>query len=245
MTIASLDSDSDSSTNGTDPSGGGSSSSDPKNGLSKGAIAGIVVGSVLAVLAIAAAITYFILRKRRKWINKGFNVAKVEPVEPDEAILKGPVFNSASPSTAYGSNTTPESAAALMTAPTRSTAEHTRNNSAADGSTPAQSVVGDHLVHGELDGHDTLVRPNTELDGREIHPIAENPGVYELPGTEVAEDNNFRGTSRANPSPSAVGSSPSNAGNNTPPSPFTSTWDGERPESEMVSPTTPRHHSRF
>jgi hypothetical protein len=212
-----------------------------------------VVACVVVAILAAVALAFLILRKRRKWINKGFNVAKTDPTEPDMAVLKGPVFNSASPSTAHGSNATPESAAALMAAPSRSTAEYTRNGSAADGSTPARSVTtGDNVVAAggstvELDGRDTLIRPDAELDGREIHPIAENPGVYELPGTAVPEELGSEG--HGNPSPSAVGSSPSNDGrdaaDHSPPSPFTSTMDtswGDRPESEMVSPTTPRHH---
>jgi hypothetical protein len=165
------------------------------------------------------------------------------------SVLQGPVFNSES---GYGSHSTPDSQAPILHANSRSTAEYTRNGSTVAGSTPARSVTtGEHDPVGgstvELDGRDTLVRPNTELDGREIHPIAENPGVYELPGTEVADGGLTGEGQRVNPSPSAVGSSPSNDGrqSHSPPSPFTSTWDGDRPVSEMVSPTTPRHHSRF
>lgn len=173
--------------NSTDPSGG-AAASDPHSGLSKGAIAGIVVACVVVGLLAAAAIAFFILRKRRKWINKGFNVAKTEPAEPDMAVLHGPVFNSESN---YGPHSTPDSTAPILHAHSRSPAEYTRNGSTIAGSTPARSVTtGDNeQVSGstvELDGRDTHVRPNTELDGREIHPIAENPGVYELPGTEVA-----------------------------------------------------------
>lgn len=189
VTITSKDSPSDPGTSGggggsgNGNGGGGGSSPAGSSGshLSGGAIAGIVVGSVLAALLVIAGLTYCILRKRRKWLSAGFSRAAVTP-EPDETVLKGPVFNSRDQSSTVN-NSTPMSAAD-MSIPARSTAEYSRSGAGdtpgAPGSTGlSSSVDGGSTV--ELDGRH--IKPSTELDGREIR----NPGgVYELPGTGVA-----------------------------------------------------------
>jgi hypothetical protein len=240
VTITSKDAGSDPASSGNP---GSSSSSGSKKGLGGGAIAGIVVGVVAAIL-LAIGLAFYILRKRRKWLSQGFARTVVTP-EPDESVLKGPVFNSGTQSTATGTHSSPFSAADMVV-PARSTAEYSR--SGAD--TPARTVTNENSVAGgstvELDGRDTLVRPNTELDGTEIRPVAKNPGVYELPGTEVAGEH-----SREDSTPSRAGSSPSNdsrEGGNSPPGTYVSTlgttWERDerdRGNHELVSPTTPRH----
>lgn len=244
VTITSKDATSDPATSGS-PSAT-ADPQDPKKGLGGGAIAGIVVGVVAAIL-LAAALVFCLLRKRRKWMAQGFKKTRHTP-EPDESVLKGPVFNSGTTSTVTGPRSSPFSAAD-MSVPARSTAEYSR--SGAD--TPARTATNEGSPAGgstvELDGRDTLIRPNTELDGREIQPVAENPAVYELPGTEVAGD---RGIERDGTPSSRAGSSPSNdsrEGGNSPPSTYVSTlgttWERderghERGNSELVSPTTPR-----
>jgi hypothetical protein len=130
-----------------------------------------------------------------------------------------------------------------MSAPTRSTAEYSRSgatNSPARPATIDESVGGASTV--ELDGQDTLIRPDTELDGRELHP------VYELPGSTIAGGQTTE-AERPDRAPSTVGALSSERGSTSPPSPYVSTmgtnWGaGERPDSELVSPTTPARHSR-
>lgn len=183
---------------GADGNGNAGSSSGGK--LNGGAIAGIVVGSVLAALLIIGLITIFILRKRRKWLKAGFSAAAPEPKSSD-SVLHGPVFNSEeSRSTPGNAVLSPSPFAGLSAAGTRSTGtdEHT-TTSARDSMTRQDAATGglkniDGGSTPELDGHDTLVRPNTELDGHEIgsgsdrgrgQPPQRVPGVFELPGSEV------------------------------------------------------------
>lgn len=247
ITIPSADAASSGAGAGSGSSSGGSSSSSPSSsnkGLSGGAIAGIVVGTVAAVM-LAVGLAFCILRKRRKWLGQGFARTVATP-EPDESVLKGPVFNSGTQSSATAAHSSPFAAEA-MAVPARSTAEYSR--SGAD-STPG-TVTNENSIAGgstmELDGRDTVVRPNTELDGTEIRPVARNPGVYELPGTEVAGHEH----GRADSTPSAGGSSPSNdsrEGGNSPPDTYVSTlgttWERDEREGgdhDLVSPTTPRH----
>lgn len=253
VTILSKDSGSATSGGGDgngDGSGGGDSSSSKSSHLGSGAIAGIVVGSIAAVLLIIGIAVFVILRKRRKWMKKGYAVAAPR-AEPDESVLKGPVFNSNTHSTDHS---TPFSAADVS-AP-RSTAEYSRSNAdspaaplavaagAAGGSTP------------ELDGRETHVRPNAELDGTEvngsgepIHPVARNPGVYELPGSEVAGETER--PAEPNREISTVGALPSfgerGPVDGSPPSPYVSTLGtnsdiDEREHNDLISPTTPVQH---
>lgn len=102
----------------------------------------------------------------------------------------------------------------------------------------------------ELDGQDTQVRPDTEMDGAsqqiyQLHgdstaPPSEEPVYYELPGEAVAT---------ANGQHSTVGTLPSRSGRDDG-SPMVSTldsngWQDDRWEasSDLVSPTTPVQHS--
>lgn len=132
--------------------------------------------------------------------------------EVDESILKGPVHNSAPRSSVGG--------------------------------TPAKSV-GERLAeeHGlELDGHDTHVRPTTELDAIS-QQIARppTPVYYELAASDV-------GTAETD-GVSTVGTLPSREARDeehSPPSPYVSTlgtegWQGDIGDGSphMVSPTTP------
>ncbi|KAK0736673.1 hypothetical protein B0T21DRAFT_312140 [Apiosordaria backusii] len=250
---------------------GSSTSSSSSSGLSSGAIAGIVVGSVLGVALIAGGIALCFLRKRRKWIGTGFAVAAREP-EPDESVLKGPVFNSpsfrhASESTQNGSSSVPFSAADISGA--RSTPTMTDHSRSGSGPSPAVAMgvsPNDTGTSGgtvELDGHDTAVKPNTELDGKEVQKplpsVAENPpGIFELPGSKAGADSGSKAMEPPHHprAPSTVGSLPSaddgtDRRSGSPPSPLTSTvgpnWRPGRvsmAESEMVSPDTPvRKHS--
>ncbi|KAK3986840.1 aspartic peptidase domain-containing protein [Cladorrhinum sp. PSN332] len=250
VTITSKDSP-DSHLSPSDPSSGG---------LSSGAIAGIAVGSVAAAALLAAAVAFIILRKRRKWIGKGFAVAKQDPL-PDESVLKGPVFNSDSfrrGSTPAGSSSAPFSAADISASRTNdsgiSSTAHSRSGSGVSPRSGAAAVVVAPDTIGkaaELDGQDTLVKPNTELDGHEIQkplpPVAESPaGVFELPASPNAIQPGRQG--------GILGVQEAAGGEHSPPSPLTSTMEtgsssargfGRQRQSlassEMVSPDTPTH----
>lgn len=244
-----------------DPDGSGSDHPDGavprgKSGLSTGAIAGIVVGAVVAVALIAGAIALCILRKRRKWIGAGFASAAKGPGLTDESVLKGPVFNSPEFSTPsrYGSTSTPGGSSVPYSAAdisgarsTPSTGGHSRSSLGAVplGAAEASALAGASTV--ELDGRDTLVRPNTELDGKQVQkplaPVAEDPdGVFELPGTAAGADSGSKGVGATgrkpkaesdlvdhSRTPSATGSLPSadeseaEERRDSPPSPMTST----------------------
>ncbi|KAK4216425.1 aspartic peptidase domain-containing protein [Rhypophila decipiens] len=189
VTITSKDSGSN---GGSGPSSSGS--------LSGGTIAGIVVGAVLGALLIIGLIAIFILRKRRKWLKKGFTAAGPQ-TKPDVAVLSGPVFNSRaeSRSTPGDAVFSPSPFGGVSAAGTRSTGTDGHTSSATAGSTPQPiSAVGpiggvgavkniDGGSTPELDGQDTLVRPDTELDGQEVGSTTAgaHPGVFELPGSEV------------------------------------------------------------
>lgn len=234
---------------------GTSSSSD----LSSGAIAGIVLGSVIGTILVGAILAVTILRKRRKWLGAGFaGATKKDLPPPDDSVLDGPVFNSSS-SARHGS--TPDSSvpysAADVSAATAGSRSSTTAAVACD-ARPASSAVGDVGVSGEngdnsagrsssstppeLDGRDTLVRPDTELDGKDIivrgpslPSVAENPtGLYELPGSDVVKDGNLDRRSEAEldkrpcSSPVVGSSRPKDEREqwkHSPPSPLTSTTD--------------------
>ncbi|KAK0668400.1 aspartic peptidase domain-containing protein [Cercophora samala] len=232
-------------------------SSDSSN-LSGGEIAGIVVGAVLGVALIAGGIALCFLRKRRKWI--GSTYAAKDP-EPDESVLKGPVFNSpsfrhASESTQNGSSSVPYSAADVSGArSTPTTMDHSRSGSGPSpgmvtGVSPNDTGTSGGTV--ELDGDDTAVKPNTELDGREVQKmlpsVAENPsGVFELPGAKAGADSGSKAMEphQHHRAPSTVGSLPSaDEGRDRTPSPLTSTvgpnWRPGRVSTiEPVSPDSP------
>lgn len=237
-------------TNGGAGGGGGGSS------LSGGAIAGIVVGAVLGALLIAGIFAVFLLRKRRKWMRKGYTVDAPHPIDPSpEFLATAPVLNShtTSSSAAYskGSKRVPESAADIS-----AQTSTIGNSRSATGSSPS----GVAQILPLPGGGNVTVPGEPELDG---HPVAENPGVYELPGFTVAGGGTSRiggnvdsmdevrrpsepvsGVSGETPSPESRSSS-------RPASPFVSTmgtdWNGnphfsdggERPVSHLVSPTTP------
>ncbi|KAK4187901.1 aspartic peptidase domain-containing protein [Podospora australis] len=264
-----------------DPDGNGIDSDDAiptgGSGLSTGAIAGIVVGAVVGVALIVAAVTLCILRKRRKWISAGFASAPKKP-ELDEGVLKGPVFNSPlfNSSSRFGSTSTPGNSAPYSAADISGAGStpsngghHSRSSSGAVpiaavpiGADEASALAGASTV--ELDGQDTLVRPDTELDGKEVAKplpsVAEDSdGVFELPGTAAGADSGSRGVgfggrkpaNKVNSSPSSVDSQPSTdreRESHSPPSPMTSTvgpnWRPGRVsmvESELVSPSSPVH----
>jgi hypothetical protein len=224
-------------------SGGGSSSSETAR-IGSGAIAGIVVACVVVGILLAAALSVVILRKRRKWMKAGFAVAAAEP-EPDESILRGPVFNSEPWSTE--GNSTPPMSAVDISAP-RSTAEYSRSALAESSARP--SIIGENIAGTstpELDGRDTQIRPSLELDGKElhkakpdiesIHPVARNPGVYELPGNEVSR--------RMRPSSLTVvplREAPERRTDSTLVSRLDSVWQDEGLDAHTVSPATPTRH---
>ncbi|KAK4151233.1 acid protease [Chaetomidium leptoderma] len=222
VTITSKDSDSASS-------GDGTSSSSGDSGLSGGAIAGIVVGCVAGAILVVAVIAVITLRKRRKWIGTGFAVAARHP-PADESVLKGPVFNS--PSTRAASGSTPDSSVPF------SAADISANRSTTEYARPASDRVGESAANSsttELDASGTQVKPDIELDGNEIHgplpPVAENSGAgpYELPGSAVVVGGGGGRNAELDRGPSPASSSPSGdageRGNESPPSPLTSTLD--------------------
>jgi len=241
--------------------GGGSAGSSGGSNLGGGQIAGIVIGSVAGVLLIGGAIAVFVLRKRRKWIKAGFS-ANNKTLEPDESMLKGPVFNSADRSRSTAVNSSPFSPGDISGQ--GSAAAYSASNSRSPTSAAGMAAVGAGAGAGggaaaaaggqELDGHDTHVVPSTELDGREIgahesgttQPVARNPGVYELPGTEVGGATARGVSSEMDRPPSTVPTLPSVDGH-SPPSPMTSTMasDWRNTGSDWpntISPDTPAHH---
>lgn len=185
-----MDKDSRSPTSG-DPS----SEATPQ--LSGGAIAGIVTSCVIVGILLAIAITFIILRKRRKWMKAGFAVTATTP-KATESVLEGPVFNSAPRSSA--NNSTPLSAADISTA--RSTDECSGSTARTLG---RPVTIGENV---ELDGCDIHITPNKEYEDKEAQVlrlnaeprqlVAGNQGVYELPGSEVACD---KGTAAASQQP--------------------------------------------
>ncbi|KAK3360750.1 hypothetical protein B0T25DRAFT_448271 [Lasiosphaeria hispida] len=232
------------------PNSGGGSSSPSKSKISGGTLAGIIVGAILGALFLAAAIAVFILRKRRKWISTGFAVASKRP-EPDESVFKDRVFNDDPRQGSTPDSSVPFSADDISAS--RSTTEFARPASGAI-SESAAAAAGSTV---ELDGRDTAVRPNTEIDGHEVQqkpltPVAESPGgVFELPGSDAAGYGG-RGRDLEPRPPSTVGSLPSRddreGANHSPPSPLTSTFDGNwgvernsKANSELVSPNHPNY----
>ncbi|KAK3372113.1 aspartic peptidase domain-containing protein [Podospora didyma] len=240
-------------TGGWSPSSGNSSSSN----LSTGAIAGIAVACVVVGILVALAFAIVILRKRRKRISRAFAVS-ARPPEPDESILKGPVFGHASPSTPDRSM--PYSAADVGSGVhlgRASTADYSRSgvDSPASGSVAVSgSGAGGSTV--ELDGRQ--IRPNTELDGREVQkntmePVAENPGVYELSATPGVTAGGSKRLGEPVSDREATSVTPPSdeerrgkTESQSPPSPMTSTMDTSWVRDEKggaVSPTTPARYS--
>lgn len=242
------------------PGTGGGGGNGSGSNLSGGTIAGIVIGSVLGALLIAAGLGVLLLRKRRKWMRTGYavNAPDLEP-SPD-FLATAPVLNSQTPSSAARSKDPPMSAADVSS----TTLTNGQSGSAQSGSamttSPSAPISG--LLPLPGGGH-VVVPPEPELDG---HPVAENPGVYELPGFTVAGG----GTSRIGGGTEAMGEArPPDISPNTPSvestngsrpaSPFVSTmgtdWNGTGPfedvvsqpgSSRVVSPTTPTNRgSRF
>lgn len=243
MTIPSKDSGSESGA----PDDDGSSSS--SSGLGGGAIAGVVVGSVLGALLVAAIFTVFILRKRRKWMKAGFSASAVEP-KPDESVLNGPVFNSPSRSTPIDPTHPPSSADIFSVAVTGSTPDHSRSGTDSLPVPLSAERPGGEKSTPELDGNDTLVRPDTELDGHEIATMpvtSQHPGVHELPGSEVRPG--------ANREISSVGALPSFERSGMPgrtsersmsvSTMGSSNGQGRGSASDLVSPSSPASHWRL
>lgn len=166
----------------------------------------------------------------------------------DDAMLQGPVLNSGNQSAVDGS--TPMSAADVSaTRSTSNPSESTTGSSLVPPMTFSEKMAGGSTP--ELDGHDTHVKPSTELDGREllhVHGSAAErlPAVHELPGSEVTRGKGRllepdRTPSNSDTSPLSLGRG---EGNDSPPSPYVSTegssWgQDETVNSDIVSPTTP------
>ncbi|KAF3013310.1 hypothetical protein E8E14_010945 [Neopestalotiopsis sp. 37M] len=139
----------------------------------------------------------------------------------------------------------PEPEESVLKGPVHNAIPHSASNS------PGKTISGaSGEDEQELDGQDTQVRPDTEMDGTtqqiyQLHgdstqPASEEPVYYELPGEEVT-----RGSGQV----STVGTLPSRSGREDD-SPMVSTldttgWQDERWEasSDLVSPTTPVQHS--
>ncbi|KAI0967902.1 aspartic peptidase domain-containing protein [Xylaria arbuscula] len=221
---------------GSDDSTDGHGSDSGKSRLSGGAIAGIVIGAVVAALFIVAAIIYLIRRQRKKKV-----FAAQEP-EPDMAVITGPVHNHHS-SRRAGKYYSPD------TVGTSTDAGGSENNRDINGSS-----IGNESAQQELDGQDTQVERMTtpSEDSAHVHHVQSEPKIlndppqpvyHELGGTEV---NKTRPAAFSN-----LGSSPLHAvrdeGDDHLDSPFISTlgslgWRDEA-SSDMVSPTTPRRGS--
>ncbi|KAK3326079.1 aspartic peptidase domain-containing protein [Apodospora peruviana] len=261
------------------PADGGSSPADPSHkssSLSGGTIAGIVVGAVVGAILLGLVIAFIFLRKRRKWMKRGFAIAapKHRSDEPDVSMLNGPVFNSMQrSSTAEGS--TPMSGADLFAVPSSTIDSSHPSHSRGPSSNPSpgmpigagisENTTGERSASApaEVDGHDTAIKPSTELDGTEIRPHAKNDGVYELPGTAVAGPGNRpmpdRNISTVGELPSFGGPRGSvqqyygggPAGSDSPPSPLVSAVGSEISNpgaredgsEQLVSPSSPTRNS--
>ncbi len=213
------------------PSGTGGDGSGSSSGFSGGAIAGIVVACAIVGLLAVGGLAICILRKRRKWISMGFRASAKTP-PPDDAVLKGPVFNSPltqqAPNSTPGESLVPFSADEVSANRSRSTVEQVRPG-------PGVPVVAESAVGGgtvELDGDGTAIKPDTELDGNEVQMpkplpfVAENPsGVFELPGSGTLGAGS-RGIPMERGGTPTVESRDSTRGDYSPPSPLASTVDG-------------------
>lgn len=232
ITITSKDADSNGKDDDRNGHGGNNShhgSSPDGTRLSGGEIAGIVIGSIAGFCFLVAAVAFLVLRWRRRKVKQSYEIGGVPPT-PDMTMIGGPAHNSGMPySSADVSGWTPSDGSSHRPI---TLAALDKNHS----SSPP-----------ELDGDQTLLRPNTELDGREV-PIGRSettgkPKVFELAGSSVDPD-------RLQEPPSAVSSSPLNrVSDESPPSPNVSTmgtaWGrDERPDSDLVSPTAATHSGR-
>lgn len=218
------------------------------------------------MLLIIGAIAVFILRKRRKWLGKGFAIAGREPMT-DESVLKGPVFNSLSRNDSTPESSVPFSADDISASRSRSTAENSRPASGLGsglGTSRMEEITPSTVATTsgspvELDGRATYLRPNSaEFNGfgavRPLPVVAESPGgLHELPGTGVKTE----GTTAIQPEqrPETEGREEDS---HSPPSPMTSTMGGgngnghgegvrvSKADSELVSPDTAvfRHGER-
>ena len=139
--------------------GSSSDGSNGPSGLSKGAVAGIAVGSVVGAVLLAALLLFFIRRHRQKVANKA------TPPETDQAVLSGPVHN-APPG--YSSSHASQSAMQppFWSADAPLVSDSNNGDTSNSGVTHEQSVDDRGL---ELEGRDNQIKP-----------------VYhELPGTQV------------------------------------------------------------
>lgn len=222
--------DSGSSPGGDDSSDQGGSNSR----LSGGEIAGIVIGAVGGTILLAALAACLFLRHRRRSKQRAYEVKDIQPT-PGMTVIGGPAHGSYMPySSADVSGWSPSTESPPQPLPV---------GTAGSSSTP------------ELDGHQTHVVPNTEIDGREISenkgPAANNPGVYELAGSHV-DKGWTRRQGQGDVTPATFTSSRSTESSNdvseeSPPSPYVSTmgtaWGQEtRPVSDMVSPIAAPNH---
>jgi hypothetical protein len=245
--------------------GGGGSNNSSGSTLGAGAIAGIVIGCVALLALIVAAIVFCILRRR-----KARSYTASEP-EPSQDLLNGPVFNFGVepklPSQEYR-----ESQEALQASQASQSIQASQSAQDSPARTVGEAIVAEHGL--ELDGQDTHIRPDAELDASEpqIHqlhgqssgesssqPPRNGPVYHELPAGDVGraklDSVSAMGTppqgrvSGDKPSPHSGGAS--EEVDDEPSSPFVSTMgsEGRRSESEdspldLVSPTTPVHHLR-
>jgi hypothetical protein len=193
---------------------GGCQSSSGNSSLSGGAIAGIVIGSVVLVL-IAGAVAFLILRQRKKAA-----FAASDP-EPDESVLKGPVHK-AEPKMTGGSPEKPVSERIAEEHGLELDGDETqiRPSMEMDGAT--QQI---YQLHGESRQPDTEQQVYHELPGTEVQ--SREPDEVSVVGTLPSRDDD-RLEEPSSPFVSTLG---------------TTGWQDEPWEasSDLVSPTTPTH----
>ncbi|KAI0467442.1 aspartic peptidase domain-containing protein [Xylaria cf. heliscus] len=219
------------------------SSNPGSTSLSGGAIAGIVIGAVIAALLIVATIIYLVRRQRKKKAYAAHDPAT------DMAVITGPVHNHHS--LRSGKYFSPD------TVGTSTDAGGSEDNRGTNGgSNNGESIAGESNQQ-ELDGQDTEVARIAAIngDGSQAHPLHQEtelpdreptPVYYELGGTEVPRTETAAGSS--------LGHSPLRVereeGDDHLDSPLVSTlgssaWQDKRADaaSDLVSPTTPVRHN--
>jgi len=220
VTITSKD-----SPDGIDPDSGsrsGSGSGHSKSSLGAGAIAGIVVGAVVALLVIAAILVFCRRRQRKK-----ASFAASEP-EPDETMLKGPIHNShvpsglpiKHPSAPELDGDVPQIYQLHGESSSRQRTD-TSNVSGPSGPVVSGPVEQPDPVYYELSGNTRLVGPRTDTTGSDrVSPF----GTGSSPASRTVEVDRISVSDRG-----------------TPPSPAVSTMgtEGLEASSDIVSPTTP------
>lgn len=210
VTIASMDSG----------QGTGNDPTSPKNeGLSGGALAGVIAGAVIGGMLLLVVAGIIILRKRRKWMRTGYAV-EVGDRPSNVSDMSQPVFTSAP-------HSTPDKSESMSTrdvsAPT--SGRITRSTPSSSDTPTVMPPIASSPAPTELDGQHTEVRPASELDGKEVLsipataryvgplPVLDETRPQEgriRPTVDIPAQRSVKGQSSLHPEPvSAIGTSSS------------------------------------